>query len=106
MFGIGEGDLQISNDDTKLILEKNLKRYPKSSLFLYMKGKYNRSIMRDLNASLDCYQEALSNSAHIREIQLISIYETGWIYLCQLDYSKALKNFQILQKGIHLFLLC
>lgn len=103
MFGIGEGDLQISNEDTRLLLEKNLKRYPKSSLFLYMKGKYNRSIARDLNASLACYQEALSYSTHIREIQLISMYETGWIHLCQLDYSTALENFEVLQKGTLFF---
>lgn len=98
MFGIGEGELQISNDDTRLILEKNLKRYSKSSLFLYMKGKYNRSIVRDASASLASYEEALSNSPHIREIQLISIYEIGWIRLSQLDYAKALENFQVLQK--------
>lgn len=72
MFGISDGELQISNDDTKLILEKNLKRYPKSSLFLYMKGKYNRTIMRDLNVSLESYQEALSHSKHIREVSLFT----------------------------------
>lgn len=98
MFGISEGDLQISNEDTKLILEKNLKRYTKSSLFLYMKGKYNRAIVRDLSASLGNYEEALANSNHIREIQLISMYEIGWIHLCQLDYPKALENFEVLQK--------
>lgn len=98
MFGISEGELQISNEDTRLILEKNLKKYSKSSLFLYMKGKYHRTIMRDLDAALASYEEAKANSTRIREIQLISMYEIGWIHLSKLDYAKALENFEVLQK--------
>jgi hypothetical protein len=80
LFGVSEAETQISNEDTKQILDKNLAKYPKSSLFLYMQGKYNRTILKDLTLSLASYQLAAQNSAHIREIQSISIYEMGWLY--------------------------
>lgn len=98
LFGISEGDVLISNDDTKLILEKNLAKYPKSSLFLYLKGKYQRSLLKDLEGSLRTYELAAEYSSHIREIQLVSIYEIGWIHLTNLDYEKALEKFLILHK--------
>ena len=98
MFGVSEVETLISNEDTKIILDKNLAKYTKSSLFLYMQGKYNRTVMRDLSASLTSYQEASKNSAHIREIQSISIYEMGWLHLMNLDYAKALEQFEILHQ--------
>ncbi|CAF0703105.1 unnamed protein product [Brachionus calyciflorus] len=98
LFGIGEGDVIISNEDTKLMLDKNLNKYPKSSLFYYLKGKYCRSILKDLNGSLLCYEQAAEYSNHIREIQLISVYEIGWIHLTNLNYAQALEKFLILHK--------
>ena len=95
---MSEAETQISNEDTKLILRKNLLKYPKSSLFLYMEGKYNRTVLRDLSLSLASYQLAAKNSEHIREIQSISIYEMGWLYLMNLDYAKADEQFEILHK--------
>jgi tetratricopeptide (TPR) repeat protein len=98
LFGVSEAETQISNEDTKQILDKNLAKYPKSSLFLYMQGKYNRTILKDLTLSLASYQLAAQNSAHIREIQSISIYEMGWLYLMDLDYARAFEQFQVLHK--------
>jgi hypothetical protein len=98
LFGVSEAETQISNEDTKQILEKNLGKYTKSSIFLYMQGKYNRTILRDLELSLASYQVASQNSAHIREIQSISIYEMGWLYLMDLDYTKAFEQFEVLHK--------
>ncbi len=96
---MSEADISISNEDTKLILERNLAKYPKSSLFLYMKGKYHRSILRDMAGSLASYELAANYSSHIKEIQLISIYEIGWLYMQQLNYVKALEYFEILHKN-------
>lgn len=98
LFGISEEDIRISDEDTKLILERNLTKYPESSLFFYYKGKYCRSVMRDLVASLEYYERASANISHIREIQFISIYEIGWLHLQNLDYEKALASFDILSK--------
>lgn len=98
LFGIGEGDVIISKEDTKQILDKNLAKYPKSSLFLYLKGKYQRSLMLDLDGSLASYELAAEYASHIREIQLVSIYEIGWIHLTNLDYEKALEKFVLLHK--------
>lgn len=98
LFGLSEGDVLISNEDTKSILDKNLNKYQKSSLFYYFKGKYCRSLLKDLNAALSYYEQAAEYSNHIREIELISIYEIGWIYMTNLEYEKALNKFVILHK--------
>ena len=63
-----------------------------------MQGKYNRTVLKDLSLSLASYQLASKNSAHIREIQSISIYEMGWLYLMNLDYKNAFDQFEILHK--------
>jgi len=95
LFGVSEADIQISNEDTSLIIAKNLSKYPKSSLFHYYQGKYHRMLF-DLNKSLESYEVASENSKHIREIQFISIYELGWIHLMNLNYKKSLEYFDIL----------
>lgn len=95
LFGVSEADINITNEDTKLVLEKNLAKYPKSSLFHYYQGKYHRMLF-DLKSSLASYEIASENSKHIREIQFISIYEMGWIHLMNLNYKKALEYFDIL----------
>jgi hypothetical protein len=98
LFNVTEADGLISLDDTKSILDKNLTKYDKSSLFLYFKGKYCRSLLNDSNASLICYEQASENSKHIREIQFISIYEIGWLHLQNLDYENSIKQFEVLHK--------
>jgi len=98
LFSISEVDIRISDEETLMIIEKNLSKYPKSSLFYYFKGKYCRTVLRDLKASLDNYQIASSNSQHIRDIQFISIYEIGWLHLQNLEFDRALQNFDILSK--------
>ena len=98
LFGISEVDIRISDEDTQLIIEKNLTKYPQSSLFYYFKGKYSRTALRDIKGSLENYEIASKNSEHIREIQFISIYEIGWLHMQNLDYEKALHSFDILAK--------
>lgn len=99
LFGASDDDITISQEETKRILDRNLAKYSKSSLFLYMQGKYNRSLARDLNASMASYQLASEYSKHIKEIQLISIYEIGWLHLMMnLDYAKALESYESLFK--------
>jgi tetratricopeptide (TPR) repeat protein len=98
LFGVSDGDVMISDEDTRLILERNLNKYPKSSLFLYLKGKYFRSIQKDLNASLACYEQACEYAKHIKEINLISLYEIGWINLMRLNYASALEQFEKVSK--------
>lgn len=99
LFGASDDDITISQEETKRILDRNLTKYSKSSLFLYMQGKYNRSLARDLNASMASYQLASEYSKHIKEIQLISIYEIGWLHLMMnLDYAKALESYESLFK--------
>lgn len=98
LFGISEVDIRISDEDTKLIIDKNLAKYPKSSLFYYFKGKFYRTALRDLKGSLENYEIASKNSEHIREIQFISIYEIGWLHLQNLNYSESLKSFDVLAR--------
>lgn len=98
LFGISEVDIKISDEETKKILDKSLAKYPQSSLFFYYKGKFCRSVLRDLQSSLESYETAAANSSHIREIQLISIYEIGWLHLQNLEYEKALQSFSVLAK--------
>ncbi len=89
LFGVSEADVRINDEETRVILEKNLLKYPQSSLFYYFKGRYSRTSLCDLSLSLENYEIASKNSAHIREIQFISIYEIGWIHLMNLDYEKG-----------------
>jgi len=98
LLGVSAVDIRISDEDTKQIIEKNLTRYPKSSLFYYFKGKFCRTSLHDLKASLENYEIASENSKHIREIQFISIYEIGWLHLQNLDFEKSLEYFHILSK--------
>lgn len=98
LFAISEIDIRISDEDTQLIIEKNLNKYPKSSLFYYFKGKYCRTVLKDIPASLANYEIASKNSEHIREIQFISIYEIGWLHLQNLDYELALLSFDVLAR--------
>ena len=95
LFGVSEVDIQISNEDSRLVIEKNLAKYPKSSLFHYYQGKYFR-MLYDLKSSMTCFETASENSKHIREIQFISIYEMGLVNLMDLNYKKALEFFDIL----------
>ena len=97
LFGLSESDLIIKDEDTRMILEKNLTKYPRSSLFHYYKGKHMKSL-KNIEGALKCYDEAYENSKHIREIQHISIYEIGWIHMMSLDYKRALDQFDILSK--------
>ena len=99
LFGASQADISISQEDTRLILERNLAKYPRSSLFLYFKGKFHRTILLDLPGSLASYQLASTHSAHIKEIQLISMYEIGWLHMQQLDYARALEQFEMLHKS-------
>ena len=98
LFNVTEADVNISDEDTKLVLEKNLAKYSKSSLFHYFQGRYYRTLLRDLDKSLASFEVAYENSKHIREIQFISVYEIGWIHLMKLDYPKSLEYFDILAK--------
>lgn len=98
LLGVSEVDIRISDDDTKQIIERNLTKYPKSSLFYYFKGKFCRTSLHDLKASMENYEIASENSKHIREIQFISIYEIGWLHLQNLDFDKCLEYFHVLSK--------
>lgn len=49
--------------------------------------------------SMASYQLATTNSAHIKEMQSIAVYEIGWIYLMKLDYQKANEQFEILHQA-------
>jgi tetratricopeptide (TPR) repeat protein len=93
LFGTNDGEISI---DTKSLLERNLTKYPQSSLFLYMKGKYYRSILRDLAGSIACYERAADCAMFIKEVKLISLYEIGWIHVHQLSYAKAIDCFDVL----------
>ena len=44
LFGVSEAETSISVSDTKQILDKNLAKYSKSFIFLYLKGKYEVSL--------------------------------------------------------------
>jgi len=98
LFGLTEADVLIDNADTERVLEKNLKKYPDSSLFTYYKGKYARTILKDSDRALAHFQKSAELIASVREIQLISIYEVGWIHLQNLDYALALPQFEQLHK--------
>lgn len=98
LFGMSDIDVALKENEVEEVLAKNLQKYPKSSLFLYHKGKYNRSIKRDLNQSIKDYEESVECAVNTREIQLISIYELGWVYLMKLDYEKALEYFKRLSE--------
>ena len=79
LFGVTEPDILIKEEDTRAILDKAMAKYPRSSLFLFYKGKYERSVRRDTDAAMLCYSSASLYAKHIREIQFISIYEAGWL---------------------------
>ena len=99
LFNLTEADVSIgSNADIEQIINKNLQKYPRSSLFLYYKGRYYRSIIRDLDAAHNCFQQAFECAAQTRELQLIAVYELGWLHLMNLKYEDALNCYKRLSE--------
>jgi hypothetical protein len=97
-LGISEGEFIINFENALQIIEKNLSKYPNSSIFFYMKGRYCRAAHSDLKGSMKCFEIASEKSKHIRQIQFISIFEIGWLFLMDLDYKNAFIQFDILSK--------
>jgi tetratricopeptide (TPR) repeat protein len=99
LFNLSEADVSLgTNQDIEQIINKNLQKYPRSSLFLYYKGRYYRSCVRNLDLAHDCFKQAFDFATHARELQLIAVYELGWLHLMNLKYEDALACFKRLSE--------
>lgn len=98
LFHLSEADVSVgSNEEVEQILNRCLQKYPRSSLFLFYKGRYYRSL-RDLKKAHECFQQAIDYATQTRELQLIAVYETGWLHLMNLNYEVALGYFKRLSE--------
>ena len=88
MCGTYENDMHLSYRDLQVILDKNLSRTPNSCLFLLYKAK-TEFMNKNIDKSLEIYSMTLEYTANIRELDTITEYERGLIYLLNLDYSLA-----------------
>lgn len=99
LFNLSEADVSIgSNEEIEQILGKNLQKYPRSTLFLYYKGRYYRSVLRRLDLAQECFQQAFEFASQTRELQLIAVYELGWLHIMNLKYEEAFACFKRLSE--------
>lgn len=83
--------------DAEVVIERCKKEYPDSALYLFFKGRLLR-LEAEVDEALVIYKQAMDKCANQREIQLISIYEIGWLHMLRLEYKEASKCFHTLRK--------
>jgi hypothetical protein len=88
MCGTYEKDMHLSYKDIQTILERNLTKNSNSCLFLLYKAK-TELMNKNLDKSLEIYSMTLQFTSNIRELETITEYERGLIFLLNLDYSLA-----------------
>ncbi len=88
MCGTNETDMHLSYKDLQLILDRNLHKNPNSCLFLLYKAK-TEFINKNIDKSLEIFIQTHQHTSNIRELETITWYEMGLIYVLNLDYNVA-----------------
>eukprot|EP00106_Octopus_bimaculoides_P014505 XP_014781947.1 PREDICTED: tetratricopeptide repeat protein 39C-like isoform X2 [Octopus bimaculoides] len=82
--------------DAELLIKNREKEFPRSSLFLFFKGRVH-TLKRENELALSLYRQALTVAAGQREIELMCLYEIGWCNLMKLRWTECLYAFQRLR---------
>ena len=91
IFGKSEIEMYLDRKEINQILEKNLKRNPTSSIFLFLKSKFHELVLKEHNEAMKYVQLAHKYSAQIPEFQTLTWFEMGFLYLMNLDFAKSLE---------------
>jgi hypothetical protein len=98
LFGYSEVEMYLQADELNVLLDKNLKRFPNSWVFLMQKAKFHMVLMKDLNNALCSFALTLENVQSTVAIKCVALYEIGLIHLLNMDYDKALGCFVAFSK--------
>ncbi|XP_070534555.1 tetratricopeptide repeat protein 39C-like [Ptychodera flava] len=91
-FALDGGAIDAGLQEATDILEENQTNFPTSALFLFYRGRIQR-LKCQLQEALTTYNNALEACKEQREIQLICLYEIGWIHLMKLNWEESLMAF-------------
>ncbi|XP_077990373.1 tetratricopeptide repeat protein 39C-like [Glandiceps talaboti] len=91
-FGLDGGAIDAGLQDATDILEENQTKFPSSALFLFYQGRIQR-LKCQLDEALTTYNNSLESCQDQREVQLICLYEIGWIQLMKLNWEEAMMSF-------------
>ncbi|XP_047225431.1 tetratricopeptide repeat protein 39C-like isoform X1 [Girardinichthys multiradiatus] len=95
-FALDGSDTQAGLMEAKCILKQREATYPKSSLFIFFKGRVQR-LECQISSALTSFNEALDLASDQREIQHVCLYEIGWCSMIELNYGEAFRAFERLK---------
>ncbi|KAG9334348.1 hypothetical protein JZ751_008234 [Albula glossodonta] len=95
-FALDGSDTQAGLLEAKAILEKKEAEYPRSSLFMFFKGRVQR-LECQINSALSSFHDALELATDQREIQHVCLYEIGWCSMIEMNFEDAYKSFERLK---------
>ncbi|CAN9502836.1 unnamed protein product [Ophioblennius macclurei] len=95
-FALDGADTQAGLMEAKSILQQREATYPRSSLFMFFKGRVQR-LECQISSALTSFSEALELASDQREIQHVCLYEIGWCSMIELNYGDAYRAFQRLK---------
>jgi hypothetical protein len=93
LFGFSPVEIYLDAGELEAILDKNLKKFPNSWVFLIQRAKFNVVLTKNLENALSNFEMALGITNSTVAIQCIVLYEMGLIHLLNLDYDKAIECF-------------
>jgi tetratricopeptide (TPR) repeat protein len=67
-------------------------------LYLYLAGYYYRK-KGDLDTSISTFQKVYDFSSQIKQLQIASLYESGWSFYLLQNWEKAIEYFQHFLRG-------
>uniref|UniRef100_A0A672HBF3 Tetratricopeptide repeat protein 39C-like n=1 Tax=Salarias fasciatus TaxID=181472 RepID=A0A672HBF3_SALFA len=95
-FALDGADTQAGLIEAKSILKQRETAYPRSSLFMFFKGRVQR-LECQISSALTSFSEALELASDQRELQHVCLYEIGWCSMIELNYGDAYRAFQRLK---------
>ncbi|KAG7487416.1 hypothetical protein MATL_G00023130 [Megalops atlanticus] len=95
-FALDGSDTQAGLLEAKSILRRKEAEYPRSSLFMFFKGRVQR-LECQINSALTSFHDALELATDQREIQHVCLYEIGWCSMIEMNFQDAYKSFERLK---------
>ncbi len=86
--------MYLKRKEIDFLLHKNLSRNPKSCFFLFLKAKNDELLLKNSESALDYLQLLNSCAGPLQEMKSMSFYESGFLHLMSLNYTKALESFE------------
>jgi hypothetical protein len=94
IFGKSEIEMYLDAKEINQILEKNLKKNPTSSLFLFFKSKFYGLNLKENQKAMKYAELSHKYSGQIPEFQSLTWFEMGFLNLMNLEFGKSLKCYE------------